>query len=800
MPVDTHEDIMPAAGIEGPNVVETHEDIQPAMGVTAYHGSPHEFEQFDTSKIGTGEGAQAYGHGLYFAESEPVAKAYRDKLGMGSVEINGRPAADLASESYNLPYGQQPSLEHKIADIISSYGDNARPVMEARYPELLKAYDELKASGNIKEPGSMYEVNLDVGPEHLLDWDKPLSEQPAYQAVRQHWDDKVGDPDIILKRLDIGDDSTGRDLYEALGGGRRNPENASKALSEMGIRGIRYLDAGSRGKDGESGSHNYVIFDPQHIKVKRRYAEGGGVKAYFMHAPQDLLDRAQRAYGGAIAGPKLTEENAEDFARRLILWSYAAAPFVNRSIHRATGGEVDPSVDQALDAARGASQADPAASAMETARSLTPMGFYSAAAEAASKIPQRAPVDQILNKVKGAPGVKAEELDWSGVKDAFAGQRSVDPQEVARHFQANLPALQETVYKEDDPEAAVNQFSHEELKDRGGRNYREVLLHLPYVAAEESNKVADFARSMREKYGDRWIGKLSQEEDNLYDSLLSLHEKAEGSGTTYNSSHYQSVPNIVAHLRMSDRGTYGFGDPEALHLEEVQSDWGQDMRDGREVPEGPHIGSSEGWTDLALKRALREAANGKYKKLTWSTGDDQINRYNLTKHVKHIMWSPDNQILSALTHGGGEAIGKKVNREDLPKYIGKEAAQKLLDQEPEIEGNMATHHLRGQDLAVGGEGMKSFYDRFLPGRLQKLVGKLDPEAKVQLRGHKMFVPDEEEGDSDEGEYKSVHSLEITPKLRAAILKGLPAYKQGGFATNSASIVNKALDVVSGLRR
>ena len=50
------------------------------QGITAYHGSPHEFDQFDTSKIGTGEGAQSYGHGLYFAESEPVAKKYRDKL------------------------------------------------------------------------------------------------------------------------------------------------------------------------------------------------------------------------------------------------------------------------------------------------------------------------------------------------------------------------------------------------------------------------------------------------------------------------------------------------------------------------------------------------------------------------------------------------------------------------------------------------------------------------------------------------------------------------------------------------
>ena len=46
----------------------------------AYHGSPHEFEKFDSSKIGSGEGAQAYGHGLYFAENEKVAKGYQERL------------------------------------------------------------------------------------------------------------------------------------------------------------------------------------------------------------------------------------------------------------------------------------------------------------------------------------------------------------------------------------------------------------------------------------------------------------------------------------------------------------------------------------------------------------------------------------------------------------------------------------------------------------------------------------------------------------------------------------------------
>jgi hypothetical protein len=51
-----------------------------AKTLKAYHGSPHDFDQFSLGKIGTGEGGQAYGHGQYFAEQEATAKAYRDRL------------------------------------------------------------------------------------------------------------------------------------------------------------------------------------------------------------------------------------------------------------------------------------------------------------------------------------------------------------------------------------------------------------------------------------------------------------------------------------------------------------------------------------------------------------------------------------------------------------------------------------------------------------------------------------------------------------------------------------------------
>jgi hypothetical protein len=58
-------------------------------GAILFHGSPHKFDNFDSEKIGTGEGAQAYGYGLYLAESKNVADEYAGKLSQKTVDIPG---------------------------------------------------------------------------------------------------------------------------------------------------------------------------------------------------------------------------------------------------------------------------------------------------------------------------------------------------------------------------------------------------------------------------------------------------------------------------------------------------------------------------------------------------------------------------------------------------------------------------------------------------------------------------------------------------------------------------------------
>src|SRR3990167_2027108 len=67
---------LPASGDSPEQWVSKMIGILGLGGLTAFHGSPHKFDKFDMSKVGAGEGAQAYGHGLYFAENPEVAKSY----------------------------------------------------------------------------------------------------------------------------------------------------------------------------------------------------------------------------------------------------------------------------------------------------------------------------------------------------------------------------------------------------------------------------------------------------------------------------------------------------------------------------------------------------------------------------------------------------------------------------------------------------------------------------------------------------------------------------------------------------
>jgi hypothetical protein len=218
-------------------------------GITAWHGSPHVFDKFDSGKIGTGEGAQAYGHGLYLAENPAVAKDYAGAL---SAARASKPVGnvDLTQAYQNLPNDVPETLLAARRDFRAL--NDAGELSAADRRDFLKAVkNNLTAAQN----GALYKVDLpDEAVAKMLDWDAPLSKQPqlldAFKAARA----KAGMNNDYWSpgKLATGTMEYGK-LESVVG-----KDKASQLLREQGIPGIRYLDGGSRGAG--QGSSNFVVF------------------------------------------------------------------------------------------------------------------------------------------------------------------------------------------------------------------------------------------------------------------------------------------------------------------------------------------------------------------------------------------------------------------------------------------------------------------------------------------------------------------------------------------------------------
>jgi hypothetical protein len=265
--------------------------------IRAYHGSPHSFERFDPSKIGTGEGAQAYGHGFYFAEKEGTARSYRDALSEPTprfvsqdnrtFDVSNAPTGlyDLRGPSYsNTPYE---TLVRNAADRLDYANAVRNPrIREAETRKAQALVDWLKENPGVNyslkpDVGHMYEVNIHADPKSFLNYDRPLSEQgdvgAAAMRVRQElarrdYEGRGLSPELTAEYLANAakHDLSGQNIINTIKNNRLSAEG-SEMLRQQGITGVRYLDQMSRGAG--QGSSNYVVFPTQEeiIEILRKY-------------------------------------------------------------------------------------------------------------------------------------------------------------------------------------------------------------------------------------------------------------------------------------------------------------------------------------------------------------------------------------------------------------------------------------------------------------------------------------------------------------------------------------------------
>jgi N12 class adenine-specific DNA methylase len=159
----------------------------------------------------------------------------------------------------------------------------------------------------------------------------------------------------------------------------------------------------------------------------------------------------------------------------------------------------------------------------------------------------------------------------------------------------------------------------------------------------------------------------------------------------------------------------------------------------REVRTKPPVSRApfaENWHEFLMKRMLRYAAENGYDKLAWTTGKQQIQRYELRKFINRLSWvyHAESGIFDIEVRDKNDrdiaGIPQSMTGSELEEYFGKAMANKILSS-PQVEraknpdNRLRTAHdsYTGIDLEVGGEGMEKFYDELIPGFMRKYVKK-----------------------------------------------------------------------------
>lgn len=706
---------------------------------------------------------------------------------------------------------------------------------------------------------------------------------------------------------------------------------------------------------------NAVAHFPQRIGAALMTPQGptGTPAAFGTQTPQEVAEQPPGAY---VSPPVQNVMSAIGGAAKAG-WDVASGqtpmvdPATGRTNEKAVQGIFDAAsllggASVAGTAGRVASDTARAGAALAVAEHAAP--FYSGLERAVAAVPQETMSGkQWLNTILNRPGVKAEELDWTGAKDMLAarGDQPVTKTELQDHLDANkvqigevekvpVPSWRELSGDEQydfmdrhDLRAADAEETYERARTSGrivdedfvrypketlpgGTNYREKLLTLPgmtklpegYRVVPRDQAPAPGFIPIENGYTVVGPGEAQLSSGRTPEEAIANSGKHLGQ-VEFQSSHWDE-PNVLLHLRMNDRDVMGAGETapqKALHLEEIQSDWHQRGRDygyrsdrdlpmttrpmpdnrygegiyealdnrgtvvGRgtgpegaleaakgmpSVPDAP-FKNTQDWTGLALKRALYEAAEGGYDRLSWTPGAQQAERYDLIKHIKTVRFeragtsgfTPLDEIeegdiggiLTARDHNGKKVIEQNIDdpEKQLSDYVGKEVAKKLMEQQPKraVESGLALsrRELSGLDLKVGGEGMKGYYDKIVPDTLNKIVkpygarvkqGRMSPEAgqrlvdndvvRIRQSGDHWEVVNDVDGSLEQrfntreeaiehasainDTYRSgfpVHYVDITPQLRQQLLtKGMPLFEdtEAGAAVSTAAHITGGTNV------
>ena len=362
----------------------------------------------------------------------------------------------------------------------------------------------------------------------------------------------------------------------------------------------------------------------------------------------------------------------------------------------------------------------------------------------------------------------------------------------------------------------------------GGENYREILLTLPFKepAMPKGYQVTSMqyddgtVKYFAETPTSRSQGFRTQEEaqeqlSKTASNLKGFRKNLE----SYQSSHFNE-PNILAHMRVNDR--VDADGKKMLLIEEIQSDWHQagrekgynkkltqaesdelrnlqkkeqdedglfqddiqrinelEKRSMGGVPDAPF---KDTWYQLALKRLTKYAAENGYERIGLTTGKRQIERFadELRQNVDEIAFSsgyPSKDIttISASQNGqltftgtvkDGKFLDGQARGKTVEEVLGKSMAKQIAEKESGV--------LKGDDLTIGGEGMKKYYDEIYPKFLDK-YGKKYGASVGETQITTDYARDASGIPAQRPSKETIRYLDITPQMKEGTSKGQPLF-------------------------
>lgn len=833
------------------------------LNQSAYHGSPHIFDRFSTDAMGTGEGNQAFGWGLYFTNRKDIAKHYRDALASRSEGLFEKRARALLKE-FDGDWDMAARAARARMDGMDTVGRiaylNTAEILEAR------SIPEDQPSGRL------YEVEIPEDSEFLL-WNEPLNKQPEkVQAALKSMGVEVESDE---KYPDTGGDlykRMARGMMPATGSHRQAQQFTSLDMLAAGIAGIKY-PAGQLSGQEDDGSYNYVVFDDSRVTI-RSFEQATIFYSALERAAEAVQTTRAPAQQWAATLKKTPGVKQEELEWTGVLdWLDVQKGPVEKDqllevIRRGgivvrevvLGEEADPA-EVAAHEARIEARADEIEQELidKWQENYFDNGGGSYYAEEVTEDEDGEPLDEPKWRVAyvyGDPSDETydtEEEAMEAADEANTEEESYALDEYKRSFRRydfEEQARQELF--DDDPRESEDRVTKFEswTTDQSNDTYRELLITLPRGEANnperapsthwDEDAVVAHARFMDKEgpNGERilfveevqsdWHQKGRDEgynataskadrdaaqaafveaseadaaaREDLAAKTLAAHDalpedqqflseqirETVATGTLYNLT-VEDVRERHADIALSE-GREATEEVKALvsAMKEAQKEVNatslrvtetraalNNLDDQRGIPNAPF---KKTWPDLVMKRMIAWGAANGYDQIAWTWGQQQAERYNLSQAVGDLrhdgmqdgdgyrvaMDAPagralsDNNLAERLESDGYDRNVFRMTENQLREAFGNDIAERFMALE---QGD----RLDGEDLNVGGEGMKQFYDKNLVNITNKLVKKYG--AKVEMTEMKTGK-----------EVAKQPGLTITPELREAAAGGFPLFQ------------------------